>query len=232
MIEMVGVYTDDRRVLHLRGCSLRAEASQIHALVGPSSSGKTLVLDVLVGLVRPVRGMAQVLGIDSALDNASVRERVTYIPRGGVADTGMTLSAHVTWVSRLAGAHPTPTDVRRALRDAEVPDRYFDRPPSEAPLESRVLAWLAVASLRRHRVVLLDEPMHVLSAGATNHVSHVLRQWRSTGACILLTSQDRQFVDTVADVVTAIEDGRTAGPIVFERPPRPLPLTSDPLPGE
>lgn len=226
MIEMVGVSTSDRRRPHLSGCSLRAAASEIHALVGPPSSGKTLLLDVLVGLQHPVRGVSQVLGFDSTFDSAAVRQRVTYVPRGGAADGTLSLAAQVMWVLKLAGRRPTSIDIRRALRMAEIPDRYFDCPLRQTPPECRILAWLAVASLRGNHVVILDDPSHTLSALAAKHLSRVLREWRTEGACLLLTSQDRQFAESVATVMTTIEDGRTSAPRVVDDPSRATAETS------
>lgn len=227
MIELVGVSTSDSSFPHLNACSLRSDAKQIHALVGPRSSGKTLLLDVAVGLHRPTRGVCQVLGFDSAVDRDAVRQRITYVPRGGLTDSTMSLFAHIMWVLRLLGARPTPLDIRRALRNAEVPDRYFDCAHRETPPECRVLAGLAVASLRGHRVVLLDDPGHGLSPLATKHVARVLEQWRAAGACLLVTCRDQHFAEGLADVVTAIEDGRTTAPRTIERTSQPAQATPD-----
>jgi ABC-2 type transport system ATP-binding protein len=227
MIEMVGVATSFRAPLpYLDGCSLRVGAGQVHALVGPARSGKTLVLDVLLGLRRPVSGVSQVLGLDSVEMASEVRQRVTHVPPEGRMDLSLNFYEHAHWVLRLVGEPATRLEIRRALRDAEVPDRYFDRAIREAPVECRILAWVAMAALRRHQVLLLDDPAYRLSTIGMKRVARVLRERRDGGACVLVTCGDPRFGEDVADVITAIDLGRT----IASRPAIRQPLVSSSIP--
>ncbi len=229
MIEMVGVATLARAPLpYLDGCSLRVGAGQVHALVGPPRSGKTLVLDVLLGLRPPVRGVCQVLGLDSVEMAHNVRACVTHVPPEGRMDPSLNFYEHALWVMRLVGEPATRQEIRRALRDAEVPDRFFDRAIREAPVECRILACLAIGALRRHQVLLLDDPGYRLSTIAMKRVVRVLRERRDAGACVLVTSGDPWFGEQVADVITGLDLGRTIGSRPAIRQPLVLPSMSSP----
>lgn len=212
MIEMVGVAVGRPSKLCVANCSLEVHPGEVHAVVGATGAGKTAILDVLVGRRRAQRGVSQILGLDTFEQATQVRGLVTRVPEAGHFDLGLTLRAQVEWWMRLLHLPVTPATIRRALREAEIPDRYFDQPGSAVPPEYRVLVWVALAHLRRHHILLVDDPVLSASLAATRHLTRLFQDLGHQGWCVLLMTRDTFFAENVAHHVTILENGRTQPP--------------------
>ena len=59
---------------------LTVPAGTIFGFLGPNGAGKTTTIRVLLDFLRPTRGRALVLGLDSRLDSVAIKRRVGYVP--------------------------------------------------------------------------------------------------------------------------------------------------------
>ena len=64
----------------LAGVDLQVPEGAVYVLVGPNGAGKTTTLKVLLGLLPPDAGRAEVLGLDPAAQGPLVRAQVGYVP--------------------------------------------------------------------------------------------------------------------------------------------------------
>src|SRR3954468_19786405 len=67
-----------RSIVAVRDLNLQVAAGQIYGLLGPNGSGKSTTLKIILGLVNPTRGQAQIFGRDS--DQVASRESVGFLP--------------------------------------------------------------------------------------------------------------------------------------------------------
>lgn len=196
-------------------CSVLVRPGEVVAIVGAAGAGKSILLDVLSGHRRPSRGVSQILGIDTVDRPDSVRHHLTYIPPAGLIDGALTLRQQVAWWCALLHLSATVASIRRALRDTDIPDRYFDQAGSTVPPECRVLAWVALARLRNSPVMLVDDPVSTTSPAGTRHLTRVFRDQAQRGVSMLVMTRDAHFAEAVAHEVVALEDGRTHPPRLF-----------------
>ena len=67
------------RMEAVRGLDLHVPAGSVFALIGPNGAGKTTTIKLLMNLVRPTRGMAKVLGVDSQRIGVGELARIGYV---------------------------------------------------------------------------------------------------------------------------------------------------------
>jgi len=110
--------------------SVNVEPGEVFGFLGPNGAGKSTTIRALMGLQRPSRGRASILGFDIWSHSVEVHRRVGYLPGGLALFDRMTGRQHVEWFARARGV-----DVSRAL--AVLVDRLevvLDRVRSENSL--------------------------------------------------------------------------------------------------
>ena len=67
-------------VVAVDGLNLSIEPGEVFGFIGPNGAGKTTTIRVLVGLLKPTRGSAQISGMDCWANGANLRNRIGYLP--------------------------------------------------------------------------------------------------------------------------------------------------------
>ncbi len=196
----------------LRGVDFDLAPGEHVAIVGPYGSGKTPLLHVLLGLLRPDAGGASADGVPYAeLDLDALRRSI------GVVMQRATFF-HGTIRDNVAYGHEDASDesVRAAARYA-CADEFIDELPDgwdtligDAGMtlsggECQRLA-LARALLRRPRLLVLDEPTNHLDAAVVHRILDSLRALPDAPA-ILVVSHDPRVVSFVGRTYH-VQDGR------------------------
>ncbi|MGV9253516.1 thiol reductant ABC exporter subunit CydD [Streptomyces sp. NPDC003697] len=203
----------------VRDVSFAVESGETVALVGPSGVGKSTLLHVLLGFVRPAGGRVRVGEADLAgLDLEQWRSRIAWVPQRPHLYAG-TIAENV----RLARPGADTAAVRRALADAgalrfaealpEGLDTVLGEDGTGLSAGQRQRLALARAFLADRPVLLLDEPTAALDGGTEAEVVRAVRRL-AAGRTVLLVAHRPALLE-VADRVVRLE---------------PAPLTR--LPGE
>ncbi|MFB0616420.1 thiol reductant ABC exporter subunit CydD [Streptomyces sp. AGS-58] len=220
------------------GVSFTVEPGETVALVGPSGVGKSTLLSVLLGFVRPSEGRVVIGGADLAgLDVAEWRSRIAWVPQrphlyaGSVAEN-----------VRLARPEADDAAVRRALRDAgawefvtalpDGADTVLGEGGAGLSAGQRQRLALARAFLADRPVLLLDEPTAALDGVTEREVVAAVRRL-AVGRTVLLVVHRPALLE-VADRVVRLGRGGLVTPSAGSRPtrdPGPRPRLGD-LAGE
>ncbi|AEG48546.1 MULTISPECIES: ATP-binding cassette domain-containing protein [Sphingobium] len=139
--------------------SLTVRAGELTAFVGPDGAGKTTLMRMMAGLLRPDEGSLNVLGIDVRADPQSVQNRISYMPQRFGLYEDLSVQENLDLYADL---HGVPQEVRRERfgRMLEMTDmaRFTDRPAGKLSGGMKQKLGLACTLVRSPDLLLLDEP--------------------------------------------------------------------------
>ncbi len=150
---------DGKKLAAADGISLSVRAGELTALVGPDGAGKTTLMRMIAGLLKPDAGSLLVLGTDVAANPQFVQDRISYMPqRFGLYDD---LSVQEN-LDLYADLHGVPQEERRKrfARMLEMTDmaRFTERPAGKLSGGMKQKLGLACTLVRSPDLLLLDEP--------------------------------------------------------------------------
>ncbi|MEQ1571590.1 MAG: ABC transporter ATP-binding protein, partial [Myxococcota bacterium] len=224
-----GAGRDYRGRAVLDAVDLDVDPGEVLGLIGPNGGGKTTLLLLLAGLVRPTRGTVTVAGVDaSALAEASagVVGLITAEPGLYPALTGR---ENLAFFGALHGRSPAEVDAAclPLLQELEVDARVLDQRASTYSSGTRQKVSLARALSSSPRLLLLDEPTSNLDPVSAQLVHRAVRARADAGVAVVLATHDLFAAEHVCDRVIPVA-GRLGPPIVptgERRPPPTRPLT-------
>ena len=202
--------------------SLDVQPGDVYGFLGPNGSGKTTTVRMLLGLVLPTSGEAEVLG--QPMPSA----RRTVLPRVGALVEGPGSYPHLSGRANLAlldASGPARAGVSgrrgpgaRSRRDRQaritaaleqVSLDPADRRPTRAySLGMRQRLGLAAALLQQPRLLILDEPTNGLDPQGIQEIRTLLLQLNANGTTIFLSSHLLAEIEQMCTRVGVLDRGR------------------------
>jgi ABC-2 type transport system ATP-binding protein len=182
----------------------------VTGLVGANGAGKSTLLKILLGLVPPTSGHAEVLGHDIGTAGGAIRAAVGYLPEHDCLPPDVSASDFVVHLAMMSGlprvaARERAAEVLRHVGLAE--ERY--RPMGGYSTGMKQKAKLAQALAHDPRLVLLDEPTNGLDPAARDEMlGLVQRIGRDFGISVIVTSHLLGELERVSDHVVVLDGGR------------------------
>jgi ABC-2 type transport system ATP-binding protein len=196
-------------VLALDGLDLELEPGVI-GLVGANGAGKSTLIRILLGLLEPTSGTAQLFGLDVAADGLAVRRRVGYMPEHDCLPLDLSATEFVAHMARINGLPKSAARERTAetLRHVGLfEERYREMRGYSTGMRQRVK--LAQALVHDPQLLLLDEPTNGLDpAGRDDMLELVSRIGREFGISLLMSSHLLSEIERVCDHLLVIDTGR------------------------
>lgn len=188
---------------------LTVGAGELVALMGRNGSGKTTLLKCIVGLLQPCRGEIALEG-ESLVgrETADICRSIGYLPQepdtllfaDTVADElAVTLCNH----SLLDSPPIPPADLLTRLGLGGVSTSY----PRDLSVGQRQRVALGTVTVTQPRLLLLDEPTRGMDYPSKRELVHLLREWQTEGAGVLLVTHDVELVAQAADRVIVLDQG-------------------------
>ena len=175
------------------------------ALVGHNGAGKTTIVKLLLGLIRPSEGAVEVLGEDPARGDFAVRQRLGYLPESVAFHMALTGRETLAFYARLKRVNNS--GVPELLDRVGLAAEAADRPVRTYSKGMRQRLGLAQALLGQPRVLLLDEPTSGLDPALRRRFYDLLDELRSSGTTILLSSHALTELEDCADRVLIVNQG-------------------------
>jgi ABC-2 type transport system ATP-binding protein len=157
--------------LALDGLTLQVEQGEVLALLGPNGAGKTTTVRLLNGVLKPERGVAQVLGLDPAIDGDEVRRHTGVLTENAGLDERLTARENLLFTARVRGLGRASSErtADELLERFGMADKAALMVQGFSTGQRKRLA-LARALMHEPEVLFLDEPTSGLDPAATRDV--------------------------------------------------------------
>ena len=193
----------------LQDVHLHLTSGKIYGLVGRNGSGKTVLLKMLCGFMRPdkgeiaINGQPVVCGRKLPVEIGILFDAAGFIPN-------KTAYANLKILAGLRN-RISPAGVRAALEMVGL-DPASRKRVGAFSLGMRQRLAFAQALMEDPPILFCDEPMNSLDASIMQNMRAILRKERDKGKLILLATHMREDLETLCDEVFSISDGHISAP--------------------
>ncbi len=215
MIQIEGLTKTFGGMPVLRGVNLSVPRGCLYGLIGPGASGKSVLLKMLTGLLRPDSGRVVIDGRDvlqmSEIDLQQFRLKFGIAFQNNALFDYMTVGENIGFPLRRLYNMPEEEIAARIaerLRVVSLPG-FEDRMPSGLSGGQKKRVGVARATVAQAEIVLYDEPAAGLDPVTSQRIFELLRdEQRAAGATVIMVSSDLDRLLTVTDRVGMLYKGR------------------------
>lgn len=195
-----------RRLQALSPLDLAVQAGSIYGFVGPNGAGKSTTIKILVGLVRPSAGDAQIFG--RGIADPRARLAVGYLPENPSFHDFMRPLEVLRYLGRLSGMSGAALD-RRAEALLERVGLARARDLTVRKFSKGMVQRLGLAQALVHDppLLVLDEPMSGLDPIGRKEVRDLVLELRKEGKTVFFSTHILSDVETICDRVGMLLGG-------------------------
>lgn len=187
--------------------SLTVEKGSLFGLLGPNGSGKTTMIKMLTGQMKPSSGTAEVLGIDPSADAVRVREAVGIIPEQETPPSFLTSAEYLAFVGKIRNLEDTEEQADWWFDFLDFSDKR-DVLCKDLSRGTRQKLMFAQAFLHTPEVALIDEPLINLDPVMQRKVKQFLKEYVSSGKTIFLSTHILEIAEDICTDVAILHKGR------------------------
>ncbi len=185
--------------------NLTVNKGEVFGFLGPNGAGKTTTIAMLLGLVKPTKGRALVLGYDVQREPALALQRVGAMIEAPAFYPYLSGADNLRVLAR-AGGIPLER-VQRVLEMVELSERARDKVSTYSQGMKQRLA-IAAALLPDPELIMLDEPTNGLDPAGTVEIRNLIRELAAGGRTILLCSHLLHEVEQLCQRVAIMKEGK------------------------
>jgi ABC-2 type transport system ATP-binding protein len=183
--------------------SFTAEHGQVTTVLGPNGAGKTSTIEVCEGYRRPAAGMVRVLGLDPAVQQRKLSERMGVMLQEGGVYPG---SAVLETVRHYAALYGKGADAAALVESVGLTSRATTAWRRLSGGEKQRLS-LALALAAKPEVAFLDEPTSGVDINGRDAIRSIIRDLASNGCAVVLATHELDEAERLADRMVIIDHG-------------------------
>jgi ABC-2 type transport system ATP-binding protein len=206
-IHVQGLEKAYKKVRALRGVDFDVARGSIFALLGSNGAGKTTVLNILSTLLKQDAGTATVNGFDVAAQGARVRESISLTGQFAAVDEILTGRENLVLMARLRHLKDAGQIAADLLARFQLTDAAGRRVSTYSGGMRRRLD-IAMSLIGNAPVIFLDEPTTGLDPQSRVEVWNSVKQLAGQGSTVLLTTQNLDEAEQLADRIAILHQGR------------------------
>jgi ABC-2 type transport system ATP-binding protein len=195
-----------RGIVAVRDLHLQVSAGQIYGLLGPNGSGKSTTLKIILGLVAPTRGRAQIFGRDS--ERVASRESVGFLPESPYFYKFLTGEETLRFYGKLCGLRGS-TLKSRVEEMLELVGLTSARKRRLGGYSKGMLQRIGLAQALIHEpaLLVLDEPTAGVDPAGAREIRDLILELKGRGITVLLSSHLLGQVQEICDRIGILANG-------------------------
>ena len=194
-----------KKALILDDVDIQLTGGKIYGLKGPNGSGKTMLMRLLCGLIRPTSGEVWIDGkklgkdMDFPESVGLLIENPAFLPNY----TGYENLELLAQIRGKIGAEEICQSLLEVGLDPHDPRRY-----RKYSLGMKQRLGIAAAIMEKPDLLIVDEPTNALDDSGVEQICTILRRERERGALVVIACHDSRLLETLSDEIYKIYEGK------------------------
>jgi ABC-2 type transport system ATP-binding protein len=191
------------------GVSFEVTPGEVFGLLGPNGAGKTTTVGMLTTRIKPTAGGAEVGGVDVVAQPVDARRQLAVVPQRSNLDRAISIRRNLTFHAAYHGVPASEAEARatQLLEQFGLAERGDVKPDLFSGGQAQRVM-IARALMHEPKVLFLDEPSTGLDPAARLFVWDRLRELKSHGVTLILTTHDMAEAAALADRVGIMDHGK------------------------
>lgn len=199
----------DQTVHAVQAVSFSVEPGEVFGLLGPNGAGKTTTLRMILGLIPPDAGYAEVDGLRSDRQPDQIKQRIGFVSANTGLYPWLTVRETLQFFASIYGTTPDRTAVRlEELAEQLAMRDFLDRRCGVLSTGQTQRVNLAKALIHDPPVMLLDEPTLGLDVLGSQVVFDYLELLKLRGCAVILSTHRLEQAQRVCDRLGLMHEGQ------------------------
>lgn len=203
MIKINNLHKHFGKVQVLKGVSLEIKGGGIFAILGPNGSGKTTLIKSILGMVIPQSGTILIDG-KGIQGQWEYRKNINYLPQIARFPENLTVQELIGMIKNLRSQKANDGELIELFGLNE----FMDKKLGNLSGGTKQKVNLVLTFMFDCPLLILDEPTTGLDPVSLIHLKELIRKEKNAGKTILITTHIMDFVDSMADEIVFILEGR------------------------
>lgn len=187
----------------LKDLSMRVDQGEIFGFLGPNGAGKTTTIKLLLDLIHPSSGTAQLFGLDVNPNSVEIRRRIGFVPAELALWDSLTAQETIRFFERIHG-RVDPTYITTL---AERLDFNLSKKVRSYSTGNKRKLGLILAMMHQPELLILDEPTSGLDPLVQQTFYQLMKETRAEGRTVFLSSHVLSEVQAICDRVAILRLG-------------------------
>ncbi len=191
-------------IIAVNGISFDVFEGEIFGLLGPNGAGKTTTLEIIETLRKKTSGEVWVAGFSIDENANAIKQRIGVQLQSANYYPNLTLNQ---LLDLFEGLYNTPVDKKATLERVGLQDRGKSKYKALSGGQKQRFS-IATTLINKPQIVFLDEPTTGLDPQARRNLWELIRQIRSEGTTVVITTHYMDEAEVLCDRVAIIEKGK------------------------
>ena len=208
-IEAIDLHKNYGDVAAVRGVSFSVKKGEVFGFLGPNGAGKTTTIRMIVGLIKPDKGKALIMGYDVQKDPIKARSLIGVVPEEANPYPDLSAWDNLYLVGMLYGL--SKKEVRKKgeelFRFLEL-EKAGNRKVRGFSKGMKQKLLISMGLISRPKVLFLDEPTSGLDVFSTRKIHQLIFKLKKEGVAVFITTHNVEEAGEICDRVAIINRGK------------------------